>query len=89
VERAAVFQDYLKTNDHFAPLTPRIERMMKIFSLGRLQMENVRASLSAREDYLQAALDQIDQRYGGITAYLAKCGVTAYEVETLRGLLLE
>ena len=89
VERAVVFQDYLKTNDHFMPLTPRMERMMKIFSLGRLQMENIRASLSAREEYLQAAFDQIDQRHGGLTAYLEKCGVTSCEIETLRGLLLE
>ena len=89
VERAAIFQDYCETNNHFGLVTPRVERMMKIFSLGRLQMENVRASLSAREEYLQAALDQIDQRHSGMTAYLAKCGVTAGGVETLRGLLVE
>ena len=89
VERAAIFQDYCETNNHFGLVTPRMERMMKIFSFGRLQMENVRASLSAREEYLQAAFDQIDQRHGGMAAYLAKCGVTACEIETLRGLLLE
>ena len=89
VERAAVFQDYLKTNDHFQPVTPRIERMMRIFSLGRLQMENVRASLSAREEYLQAALDQIERNHGGMTAYLARCGMREDEIEALRGLLVE
>ncbi len=89
VERTAIFRDYLETNNHFGLVTPRVEHMMKIFSLGRLQMANVRASLSAREEYLQAAFDQIDQRYGGTTAYLAKCGITACEVETLRGLLVE
>jgi protein-tyrosine phosphatase len=89
VERPAVFQDYLKTNDHFVLVTPRVARMMKICSLGRLQLDNVRASLSAREEYLQAAFDQIDRNHGGLTAYLAKCGVTAREVETLRGLLVE
>src|SRR5512139_633934 len=57
VKRAAIFQDYLETNDHFGIVTPRMERLMKIFSFGRLQMENVRASLSAREAYLQAAFD--------------------------------
>ena len=89
VERAAIFQDYLETNDHFGIVTPRVERMMKIFSFGRLQIENVRASLSARKEYLQAAFDQIDLRHGGLTAYLAKCGVTACEIESLRGLLVE
>ncbi len=89
VERAAIFQDYLKTNSHFGVVTPRMERMMKIFSFGRLQMENVRASLGAREEYLQAAFDQIEQCHGGLTAYLAKCGVTSREIETLRGLLVE
>jgi protein-tyrosine phosphatase len=89
VERASIFHDYLETNNHFGLVTPRVERMMKIFSFGRLQIENVRASLSAREEYLQAALDQIEQRHGGMTAYLAKCGVTAHEADALRGLLVE
>jgi protein-tyrosine phosphatase len=89
VERTAIFQDYLETNNHFGLVALRMERMMKIMSLGRLQMENVRASLSAREEYLQAAFDQIDQRHGGLEAYLAKCGVTSCEIDTLRGLLLE
>jgi protein-tyrosine phosphatase len=89
VERAGIFEDYLETNNHFGLVTPRVERMMKIFSLGRLQMENIRASLSAREEYLQAAFDQIDQCHGGLAAYLAKCGVTSHEIETLQGLLLE
>ena len=84
VERVAIFRDYCETNNHFGLVSPRMERMMKIMSLGHLQMENVRASLSAREEYLQAAFDQIDQRHGGLSAYLAKCGVTAEEIETLR-----
>jgi protein-tyrosine phosphatase len=89
LERAAIFQDYCETNNHFGLVSPRLERFMKIMSLGKLQMENVRASLSAREEYLQAAFDQIDRNHGGMTAYLAKCGVTADEIETLRGLLVE
>jgi len=89
VERAAIFQDYCETNNHFGLVSPRMERFIKIMSLGKLQLENVRASLSAREEYLQAALDQIDRNHGGMTAYLAKCGVTAGEIETLRELLVE
>jgi hypothetical protein len=27
--------------------------------------------------------------HGGLTAYLAKCGMTAREIDTLRGLLVE
>jgi protein-tyrosine phosphatase len=89
VERAAIFQDYCETNNHFGLVSPRMERLMKIFSLGRLQMENVRASLSAREEYLQAAFDQIDRNHGGMTAYLEKCGVTSSKIATLHGLLVE
>jgi protein-tyrosine phosphatase len=89
VERAAVFQDYLKTNDHFVPLTPRTIRAIKILSLGRVQVENLRAAASAREDYLQAALDQINQRHDGLAAYLGKCGITSREIETLRALLVD
>jgi protein-tyrosine phosphatase len=89
VERAAIFQDYSETNNHFGLVSPRMERFMKIMSLGKLQMENVRASLSAREEYLQAAFDQIDRNHGGMTAYLAKCGVRESEIDTLRGLLVE
>ncbi len=89
VEYDAIFRDYCETNNHFGLVTPRMERVMKIMSFGRLQLENVRASLSAREEYLQAALDRIEECHGGLTAYLAKCGVTSREVEILRGLLVE
>ncbi len=89
VEPVAIVQDYLETNHHFGLLTPRMVGLLKIFSFGRLQIENVRASLSAREEYLQAAFEQIEQGHGGLTAYLAKCGVTVCEIETLRGLLVD
>ena len=89
VERVAIFQDYCETNNHFGLVSPRMERFMKIMSLGKLQLENVRASLSAREEYLQAAFDQIDRNHGGMPAYLAKCGVASREIEILRGLLVE
>jgi protein-tyrosine phosphatase len=89
VERTAIFHDYCETNNHFGLVSPRMERLMKIMSFGKLQLANVRASLSAREEYLQAAFDQIDQCHGGMTAYLAKCGLTSSEIETLRGLLVE
>jgi protein-tyrosine phosphatase len=89
VEREAIFRDYCETNNHFGLVSRRMERMMKIMSLGKLQIDNVRASLAAREEYLQAAFDQIDQKHGGLAAYLAKCGVTEHEIETLRGLLVE
>jgi protein-tyrosine phosphatase len=89
VNCAAVFEDYLKTNTHFTPVTPRVEIMMKILSLGRLQMDNVRASFSARADYLQAAFDQIDQCHGGLATYLEQRGVTSRDVAALRSLLVE
>ena len=89
VKHEALVQDYLETNQHFGRLTPRMVRLLRIFSLGRVQIDNVRASLSAREEYLQAAFDQIECGHGGLTAYLAKCGVGARELDTLRGLLVD
>ncbi len=52
-------------------------------------LEHVHTLLCAREEYLQAAVDQSDQHHGGMTAYLAKCGVTSCEIEALRELLVE
>jgi len=89
VERDAVFQDYLKTNEFFVPVSRRMVRTMKIFSLGRVQAQNIQAAFSAREEYLQAALDRIDQIHGGMAAFLERCGITSRELETLRELLVE
>lgn len=89
VERAAIFEDYLKTNEAFLPQTRRMIRAMKIFSLGRVQTESFKAAFNAREEYLQAALDRIDEAHGGLAAYLEKCGITSRDLDTLRGLLLE
>jgi len=89
VERALVFQDYLKTNEFFVPVSRRMIRTMKIFSLGRIQTQNIQAAFSAREEYLQAALDRIDEVHGGMAAFLERCGITSRELETLRELLVE
>ena len=89
VERPLVFEDYLKTNEFFLPQSRRIIRAMRLFSLGRIQTENIQAALVAREDYLQAAFDQIDRNHGGMTAYLEKCGIMSREIDILRGFLVE
>ena len=80
--RDVVEEDYLLTNQYrrdvahlFGPQTPR---------------DVIDLLLSAQSDYLHAALDEIDRRFGGFDAYLSQAlGVDAATRERLRALLTE
>ena len=62
VPRDTVFEDYLLTNDYWDPSGR---------DTGELDAEARKAIFSAREEYLAQAFKTIDERFGGVDAYLA------------------
>ncbi len=85
VPREAIFEDYLLTNqllrrDSISPRSELLKRSPELFHV----------LLSAREDYLQASFDAIDELFGGVEGYLAEgLGLDAADVSRLRSNLLE
>ncbi|MEZ5957389.1 MAG: tyrosine-protein phosphatase [Hyphomonadaceae bacterium] len=87
VDEDAVFADYEFTNQAVDLETrmPRIQARMEERLGRKLQAEALRPMLGVDADYLRAALDVIDARYGSALAYMeAELGVGERQRATLR-----
>lgn len=70
VPEDAVMRDYLASNDYLHDKNARSVWKMRIFSLGRADIEGVRYIMGVEPRYLQAAFDTMRQEYGSIDNYL-------------------
>lgn len=90
VPRETIMQDYLKTNAYTAEHTESRLQLIRWASLFRADPAAIRPLLEARPEYLRAAFDTIDARYGSTEAYLREgLGIDAETQAQLRAKLLE
>jgi protein-tyrosine phosphatase len=90
VPRETVMRDYLLTNGYSAEHTRRTLRLIHWVSLFRAEPATIRPLFEARPEYLQAAFDAIDARYGSVDRYLREgLGVDETLRTRLRANLLE
>lgn len=90
VPRATIMQDYLETNAYTAAHTESRLRLIRWVSLFRADPDAIRPLFEARPEYLQAAFDTIDQKYGSTDAYLRDgLGIDAETQARLRANLLD
>jgi len=85
VNEEAIMKDYRLSNDYFnIPKASRYAYKLPINS-----QEAITTIYSAKEDFLNAAKEQIDAEYGSVQAYLKKgIGLSAEDIERLRSILL-
>lgn len=89
VPRDIVIEDYLRTNVYLESFRRFVLRWIPLYSLFRTDPEDLLPLLEARREYLEAALDVIDENHGSVDAYLAGAlGVNAAQLEVLRAKLL-
>ena len=84
VEPEVIVADYVATNDRIEAIVERLRRS-KMYG-GDVGTRPVRAH-EARAETMQAFLEQLDARYGGLPTWLAENGFTADEVAQLRAKL--
>lgn len=90
VPRETVMRDYLLTNGYSEDHTRSTLRIIRLASLFRTDPEDVRPLFEARPEYLDAAFETIDTKYGSVDAYLREgLGVDSTLRERLRHNLLE
>ena len=78
-------QDYRLSNDYFN--IPKASKYA--YKLPLESQEAITTIYSAKEDFLNAAKDQIESKYGNVGTYLKKgIGLSAEEIEQLRSILL-
>lgn len=69
VPEETIMEDYLDTNVHLRPLVERMALTIQP-DYSDQELQQFYALMSAREDYLQAAFDAMDTRYGSKEAFL-------------------
>jgi protein-tyrosine phosphatase len=90
VPRDVVMDDYLLTNFFSQSARDRILLTLRVASFFRTAPEDALPLFEARREYLQAAFDVIDQRYGSTDAYLTRgLGLDDATLVSLRTNLLE
>ena len=90
VPEEIVYEDFLLTNHYTARKIERTLWTIRLFSLFRVDPEQVRPVLSVERGYLAAAFDEINKRYGSFDAYRREAlGMDDAETAAFRRLALE
>jgi protein-tyrosine phosphatase len=96
VDRDVIITDYLRSNDSVAQLRERITETIRQRSDTELTPEIIKFAearlsdevLGVRPEYLDAARQTIDETFGSLDGYLRDAGITADDIDRLRGALL-
>ena len=81
-----IMEDYRLSNDYFN--IPKASKYA--YQLPANSQEAITTIYSAKEDFLNAAKEQIESEYGSVQGYLKKgIGLSVEEIEELRSILLE
>jgi protein-tyrosine phosphatase len=97
VPEETVMADYLLSNDYRAEANAATVAQVRTLVAGvsgvpedEVDMSNLVALLEVRPEYLQAALDAVDEKFGSFDAYLTDgLGLTEAQITALRDSLLE
>ena len=86
VPRDVVMEDYLRSNDY---IIPAYQRVIDAFVEAGGEAGIPRAILGVKPEYLEAAFDEMETRYGTIENYFAEgLGIDAAQQQALRNLYL-
>lgn len=81
-----IMEDYRLSNDYFnIPKASKYAYKLPVYS-----QEAITTLFSAKEDFLNAAKEEIERNYGDVNTYLRKgIGLNKADIHQLRGILLE
>jgi protein-tyrosine phosphatase len=89
VSRELVMRDYMLTNRFFHPHR-EVDRLKIKYEMHALDTASILPMLEVHEDYLARALQEIDQNFASVEAYLAEAlNVRAEEIALLRARYLD
>lgn len=85
VARGAVLDDYMRTNICLHEELEYLEHLMEAKGVSQEKIEHVKVVLSARESYLQTAMNTIKSEYGSMERYLGRAlGLTPSAIKKLK-----
>ncbi len=86
--RDQIFADYLRSNEFMIPHINRGFWKLRLITAGLFPKGNLQAAFEVRREYLQTAIDKVEQEYGGVEEYFIKGGITPEELEKIREILI-
>ena len=88
--RETIYADYLITRDRCAPGTEKLVNNCKKYTDDAKTLEFIRMIDTVQEDFLDAALDTIDELHGGMESFLRdKMSLDDEKLKRLEELYLE
>lgn len=85
VSREDILRDYLSTNRALRLKNSLITAGVFLISFNLRMVRSLRDLLTARREYLEAAFDEVDRRYGGTPGFLHEAlGLTDGDIDRLR-----
>ncbi len=85
----SVMEDYLRTNDYFAPRRERLIKVARFLTLFQVTPQRLRLLLMAHPEFLDQVHDEILATHGTIERYLCEaCAIDRQTIETLKRRLL-
>jgi len=86
VPKNTIYEDYLRSNDY---ILPAYKKAIDAFTAAGGEPEIPRAILGVKKEYLDAAFDEMQTKYGSIEKYFSEgLGIDAAKQEALRDLHL-
>ena len=76
VKRETIFEDYLLSAARMEKMVKRLVRKVRIISWFRADTAQLRHMLSTREEFLQAAFDEMIRLHGSVDKYFRSLGLT-------------
>ncbi|UOE94837.1 tyrosine-protein phosphatase [Alkalihalobacillus sp. LMS39] len=90
VPKQTVMEDYLLTNDHFTLSQLTKSKDFSFLEKMNINIDYIDALVSARAEYLHAALKEIDVQFGGLDSYFQDAlGLTPEKRSQLQNIYLE
>lgn len=84
-----VLEDYLLTNDRYAPQRDKLVRAIQLVTLRQVPAERMQLLLTTHREFLDRVHSRIVGEHGGIERYLEACNVDRDTLHALRARLVE
>ncbi len=89
VNRATIFEDYLKTNYYLAKKTEEIRQQARQAGVTEEMLYGINDMMTAKQEYLQTSFNLISEQYGDVDQYLrVGIGLSKQDIKDLRQLYL-
>lgn len=87
VYRKTVMEDYMLSKAFLEPMVQRMTIRVRLLSLFRADISQLKTMLNTRIDYLNTTFDTIEKKFGSTESFLDSLGMDGDRRKSLRNIL--